>query len=214
MAKREWTPPCTSALLTPSQNLSQYTTWTADIFSSQPLHGSTESLGFLHHFASSQSFLADSNAPQEGSQTCPSIGLAQVVDHVNTIIDPQDRIVTVNVTEPPGLFVDVAAKQLTGPIRHVRRMVHAAPTTCQWQYLGMPICGEDITRESVPAHLATHGIHKMHKDRVVQCCWQGCGSFVKRESMTRHCREVHLRLKRKSPKFDVFRWDAFVIDVF
>lgn len=57
-----------------------------------------------------------------------------------------------------------------------------------------------ITRATAPKHLAVHGIKDMHKDYIVQCLWEGCWAQMKRQSIARHVREVHLGSKRRSHK--------------
>ncbi|KAG9312291.1 hypothetical protein JVU11DRAFT_7597 [Chiua virens] len=177
---------------------SQATVNPADILLSQPPHEPLQTPGIPYIFSSYLDSSAEGHGTSEGPQSHPPIWPAH----------------------PMGHILNEAVMPFIGPIRHFRRafrgvpVADAASTVCQWQRLGFPTCGQAITRESLSEHLAHHGIYKMHKDIIVQCCWQGCGAFLKRQSVTRHCREVHLRVRRNSPNFDAFFWDAFVVDVF
>ena len=72
---------------------------------------------------------------------------------------------------------------------------------CQWpgRNEGGKFCGEKLTRKSVPEHLAErHGIKDMPRNISTECKWAGCNKMLNRESMTRHTREVHMRIKRPS----------------
>ena len=81
------------------------------------------------------------------------------------------------------------------------RVGDTVPVTCQWQSQGLSICGQEVTGTTAPTHLASHGIHKLRRDITVQCCWRECGALMKRQSLTRHFREAHLGLKRKTCAF-------------
>lgn len=95
-------------------------------------------------------------------------------------------------------------RQFAGAVRPVRRMFRGVrvdgpvSTRCQWQSQGSLVCGQEITGEAVPKHLALHGIRNMRRDLIAQCCWGECGASITRQSITRHLREVHLGLKRKT----------------
>ncbi|KIJ11293.1 hypothetical protein PAXINDRAFT_171835, partial [Paxillus involutus ATCC 200175] len=59
------------------------------------------------------------------------------------------------------------------------------------------MCGGDITRATVPQHFVQHGITDLSSDVPVKCRWRPDERKpMNRESIVRHMREVHLRIKR------------------
>ncbi|KAF9235357.1 hypothetical protein BU15DRAFT_64944 [Melanogaster broomeanus] len=74
---------------------------------------------------------------------------------------------------------------------------HLSEKICGWRGTDGSICGERVSRKTVPKHLAVHGITKMSYNMPVICRWCPDGRVpMKRESIVRHFREVHLRLQR------------------
>ncbi|KIK76742.1 hypothetical protein PAXRUDRAFT_413549 [Paxillus rubicundulus Ve08.2h10] len=74
-----------------------------------------------------------------------------------------------------------------------------AALTCKWRATNGSICGASITGSTVPQHLVQHGITKLSFDTLIECHWCPNGSKpMKRESIVRHVRGVHLHLTRKS----------------
>lgn len=71
-------------------------------------------------------------------------------------------------------------------------------TTCKWVLEDGTICGKMISKGTVPKHLAEHGVHSMPRNHIVRCGWRGCEKHLQRQGVSRHWREVHLGLKRKS----------------
>ncbi|KAF9235358.1 hypothetical protein BU15DRAFT_78106 [Melanogaster broomeanus] len=73
-------------------------------------------------------------------------------------------------------------------------------TVCGWRLRDGSICGGPITKRTVPEHLAVHhGIKKIASYQLIACRWCPDGSdLIKRESIVRHVREVHLRLRRSA----------------
>ena len=70
---------------------------------------------------------------------------------------------------------------------------------CQWPARNEDgkFCDEKLTRKSVPEHLAKwHGIKDMSRDHPTECKWFHCNKMINRESLVRHTREVHMRMKR------------------
>lgn len=73
--------------------------------------------------------------------------------------------------------------------------------SCEWKDRDGTVCKELITDASVPEHLIKHGIENLHRSLRTTCQWVGCHRNLKpmkRESIVRHIREVHLRLRRPS----------------
>ena len=73
--------------------------------------------------------------------------------------------------------------------------------TCQWRMADGTPCGTPISVTTVPEHLATHGIKNKGHSLPLKCEWLGCRlrkgqETMKRESIVRHVREVHLRFRR------------------
>ncbi|KIJ66137.1 hypothetical protein HYDPIDRAFT_110303 [Hydnomerulius pinastri MD-312] len=66
--------------------------------------------------------------------------------------------------------------------------------SCEWRHDDGSICGESISFMTCPEHLAVHGIKNMAFNLLINCGW--CGKPVKRESIVRHVREAHLRVRR------------------
>ncbi|KAF9232209.1 hypothetical protein BU15DRAFT_81500 [Melanogaster broomeanus] len=74
---------------------------------------------------------------------------------------------------------------------------HLSEKICGWRGTDGSICGERVSRKTVPKHLVVHGITKLSYNMPVICRWCPDGSVpMKRESIVRHFREVHLRLQR------------------
>ncbi|KAF9235353.1 hypothetical protein BU15DRAFT_64938 [Melanogaster broomeanus] len=74
---------------------------------------------------------------------------------------------------------------------------HLFEKICGWRGTDGSICGERVSRKTVPKHLVVHGITRMSYDVSVTCRWCPDGSApMNRESIVRHFREVHLRLPR------------------
>ncbi|KAF8845894.1 hypothetical protein BDN67DRAFT_998928 [Paxillus ammoniavirescens] len=79
-----------------------------------------------------------------------------------------------------------------------RGTLQVTPSTCEWRTTDGSICGEIITRPTVPQHLAKHGIVDLRSDMPIGCLWCPNGSkIIKRKGIVRHVREVHLHLKRQ-----------------
>ena len=78
----------------------------------------------------------------------------------------------------------------------------ASPRPCKWKDEDGTVCEELITSASLPGHLAKHGIEKQHRGHHTTCHWDGCKrkKHMNRESIVRHIREVHLRLRRPSKR--------------
>lgn len=72
---------------------------------------------------------------------------------------------------------------------------------CEWTENGA-ICGHKITRANLPEHLSVHGIKNKSRNSPTTCHWAGCKKRapMNRESIVRHIREVHLRLKRPTKR--------------
>lgn len=67
---------------------------------------------------------------------------------------------------------------------------------CRWKDEGTTAsCRKRVTNSNLVEHLASHGIKNMASHVEVSC--GVCGKVVKRESMLRHYRELHLKQKRK-----------------
>ncbi|KAI6038162.1 hypothetical protein EDC04DRAFT_2697733 [Pisolithus marmoratus] len=74
-----------------------------------------------------------------------------------------------------------------------------AHETCGWKGDDGQVCGNPVTSDSLANHFAVmHGIKNMASDIKVECRWCPPSSQkrVKRESMLRHLREVHLKCSR------------------
>lgn len=84
---------------------------------------------------------------------------------------------------------------------NTRQVSKTAPYICQWRTEAGCVCGDVISWATCGEHLAiTHGIKHMTSNVSIMCCW--CSDRarpVKRESIVRHVREVHLRQKRCGP---------------
>jgi hypothetical protein len=169
--------------------LSQTTVSPADLFLTQPSHGPTQSYAIPRNVASADYSLvgyptpAVDNAPQGAPGSHPLVRVAQCMRHASSQF---------------SVINDIPAGRFTGPPMPVRGISRGSSIGCEWILEDLSRCGQTITERTVPKHLAGHGIRSMHKDRVVQCRWRGCGAHIKRQSITRHAREVHLGSKRKS----------------
>ena len=71
---------------------------------------------------------------------------------------------------------------------------------CKWKDEYGTVCEEAITRGTLPGHLSEHGIKNKSRNHPTKCNWVGCKTKkpMNRESIVRHIREVHLRLRRPS----------------
>jgi hypothetical protein len=71
---------------------------------------------------------------------------------------------------------------------------------CGWRSEDDSECGGVVTRQTVSQHLAAwHGIRKKASHERITCRWCPDGTDpIKRESIARHLREVHLRLRRNA----------------
>ncbi|KAF9232220.1 hypothetical protein BU15DRAFT_67655 [Melanogaster broomeanus] len=67
---------------------------------------------------------------------------------------------------------------------------------CEWRENDGPICGKMFTTETLPVHLADHWHQRYASHEPTVCWWCRAVKTIKRESILRHVREVHLRLKR------------------
>ncbi|KAH7883376.1 hypothetical protein F5I97DRAFT_233380 [Phlebopus sp. FC_14] len=74
----------------------------------------------------------------------------------------------------------------------------AAVQECRWLHTRGFKCGADISFTTCPAHLVDHGIINLPSSYRLKCMWQGCELTLKRESVVRHVREAHLRIRRAS----------------
>ncbi|KAF9220215.1 hypothetical protein BS17DRAFT_787723 [Gyrodon lividus] len=79
-----------------------------------------------------------------------------------------------------------------------RQVSKTAPYICQWRREDNSVCKDVISRATCAEHLVfTHGIRNKISSLKVKCYWCPDGAMpVKRESIVRHVREVHLRQKR------------------
>ncbi|KAI6018811.1 hypothetical protein EDC04DRAFT_444586 [Pisolithus marmoratus] len=87
----------------------------------------------------------------------------------------------------------------SSPTAHLFRS-HIAGQRCGWTDDDGTVCGNLIMLDDVASHFATaHGIKNMASDKKVECRWCPPSSrkHVKRESMVRHLREVHLKCPRQ-----------------
>ncbi|KIJ08783.1 hypothetical protein PAXINDRAFT_102444 [Paxillus involutus ATCC 200175] len=79
---------------------------------------------------------------------------------------------------------------------------HSSETTphkCGWRATDGSTCKGSITGVTIPEHLVQHGITDMAYSVRIQCRWCPDGKKpIKRESIVRHVREVHMLLKRPS----------------
>ncbi|KAG6330795.1 hypothetical protein ID866_8293 [Astraeus odoratus] len=67
---------------------------------------------------------------------------------------------------------------------------------CGWIDSNGGVCGEEITSDCARHLAAAHGITKMPAKHLVWCGWCSPPHFMKRESVLRHVREVHMGLPR------------------
>ncbi|KAF8131943.1 hypothetical protein EV363DRAFT_1479771, partial [Boletus edulis] len=69
---------------------------------------------------------------------------------------------------------------------------------CGWKNEDGTLCDEVFKRASLPMHLAKHGIKNKSRTSPTKCRWLGCKKRkpMNRESIVRHIREVHMRLRR------------------
>ncbi|KAH0828981.1 hypothetical protein J3R83DRAFT_2415 [Lanmaoa asiatica] len=133
-----------------------------------------------HFFVESPSTLNSAN-PAAGVYALPYPGEgSQAVDH--------------NAAQSPAYTATPPFEQQSTPFE-------GSVYCCQWKDGDGTICEEVITHGSLPGHLSKHGIKNMPRDRDTNCNWVGCRRKkpINRESIVRHIREVHLRVKR-SPK--------------
>ncbi|KAF9222387.1 hypothetical protein BS17DRAFT_783637 [Gyrodon lividus] len=71
------------------------------------------------------------------------------------------------------------------------------PHECGWREEDGSICGKSISRTTVPQHLTVHQITDMASNVPIICRWCRDGRKpIKRESIVRHMREVHLHVRR------------------
>ncbi|KAF8132005.1 hypothetical protein EV363DRAFT_1260609 [Boletus edulis] len=167
-------------------SLSQATVNPADLFWTQPSHVPTQAYTIPHNVPSTANnnfggYLPGvDHAPQGASGYHPLAEVTQCVGH------PLGQFTVTN--EGPPMIV--------GPVSSGRSVM------CEWvsEDGPMPVCYQTITRKTLSMHLAEHGIRNMPRNHIVQCHWQGCGAQMKRQGITRHVREVHMGLKRKSHK--------------
>ncbi|KAG2153247.1 hypothetical protein DEU56DRAFT_751847 [Suillus clintonianus] len=70
-------------------------------------------------------------------------------------------------------------------------------TVCLWDDGSGNHCGANINLSDLRIHLRTHGVKGPAKS-VVSCAWDDCGRDpMKKESIIRHVKEVHLRVKHR-----------------
>ncbi|KAF8557895.1 hypothetical protein OG21DRAFT_137089 [Imleria badia] len=87
----------------------------------------------------------------------------------------------------------------TAPLPFVEQSIE--PTySCQWVREYGTLCEDKLTPVNLPMHLSKHGIHNLTRNHPTRCNWVGCKTkkTMNRESIVRHIREVHMRLKRSS----------------
>ena len=103
-------------------------------------------------------------SPSQGSTTGPGLAEGSNQSHFNLL------------SHEDAQRIDIAAQQ---------------PHTCRW-ITGSTHCGMQISEHKFPAHLRDwHGISG--NDKLIVCCqWVGCGTLMKKESITRHVTEMHL----------------------
>lgn len=74
-------------------------------------------------------------------------------------------------------------------------------TLCHWVDKYGIICRQPITANLCAIHLASkHGVSKMAPHASISCCWCDPPKTMKRDSIVRHVREIHLSEKRKRGK--------------
>lgn len=72
------------------------------------------------------------------------------------------------------------------------------PVMCRWKGEGQTVCCSwSVMESNVQEHLADHGIKGMSSRLELACCSCDPPKKMKRESILRHFKEVHLKQKRK-----------------
>lgn len=112
---------------------------------------------------------------------CP--GLCVQLDSVAELTSVDNRGVMASTMKPPS------ARQ------HLKRAVHHS---CGWIREDGTRCNTSITYECT-RHLAiAHGIRHRKKHLKILCCWCSPPKPIRRSSMLRHVREVHLECSRSN----------------
>ncbi|KAF9235350.1 hypothetical protein BU15DRAFT_64934 [Melanogaster broomeanus] len=78
--------------------------------------------------------------------------------------------------------------------------INPQPSVCGWRSsTDDSLCQAAITWQTVPQHLAVHGIRNMASNEPIRCRWCPDGTDpIKRGGLVRHIREVHLRVQRRA----------------
>lgn len=112
---------------------------------------------------------------------CP--GLCVQLDSVAELTSVNNRGVMASTMKPPSAH------------QHLKRAVHHS---CGWIKEGGTRCNTSITYECT-RHLAiAHGIRHRKRHLKILCCWCSPPKPIRRSSMLRHVREVHLECSRSN----------------
>ncbi|KIK77408.1 hypothetical protein PAXRUDRAFT_379600 [Paxillus rubicundulus Ve08.2h10] len=137
--------------------------------------------------------------PQDGHGLGPpqldpflSLGARQGAQQLGGIINRIPRT-TRSMTYPP-LHSSPYSKKQAGLYGHPPE---TAPHRCGWRATDGSTCEGSLTGSTISEHLVQHGITDLASSVRVECRWCPDGrKAIKRESIVRHVREVHLCLKR------------------
>ncbi|KAF8845890.1 hypothetical protein BDN67DRAFT_960512 [Paxillus ammoniavirescens] len=151
------------------------------------------------------------DTPSPGSQLPPSLTISQVSHGLGrSQLDPRlpshaarqgvhrgtanlTLRPTRSMTYPPHNSSPYPNMQ-AGPYKHSSETI---PKKCGWRATDGSTCEGSITGATISEHLVQHGITDMAYSVRIECRWCPDGKKpIKRESIVRHVREVHMRLKR------------------
>ncbi|KAI6125576.1 hypothetical protein EDD16DRAFT_423050 [Pisolithus croceorrhizus] len=91
-----------------------------------------------------------------------------------------------------------AGSSMSAPAAYVAHD-RTAPKLCGWRDVSGGTCNIPVTYDNMPHHLRTfHGIEGIAANVEIECRWCSPPKTLKRKSMVRHCREVHLEHPRLS----------------
>ncbi|KAG6333291.1 hypothetical protein ID866_5799 [Astraeus odoratus] len=72
------------------------------------------------------------------------------------------------------------------------------PYICGWITAGIP-CNIPVHVKDLPSHIRNCHVGSSSGKNMIRCEWSGCGIHIRRENLTRHVTEIHLKYRFKCP---------------